>query len=977
MKPGRKFWAAMLIFGLMGQIAWVVENMYFNVFIYKMFHATPGEISAMVSASAIAAAVTTIFMGALSDKIGKRKLLICGGYIVWGISILSFALIRVDLLTPIAGSAAAAASLGITLVIIMDCVMTFFGSTANDAAYNAWLTDMGNPTNRGLIEGFNSMMPLVSILVVFGGFMGFDLDTAHSWSVIFVIIGGVVLIIGLLGIFIIEEPRCVKKSTDPYWQTLVYSFRLSTFMGNKQLYSVLGAFSVFGISIQIFMPYLIIYYEQTLQLTNYVFIMAPAIILAAVFTALYGKMYDKKGFHVAIIWPILLLIVSYVILYFSRAVIPVFIGSLMMMCGYLGGMAVFGAMIRDRIPEKMAGRFQGIRIIGQVLVPGIVGPIIGAWVLRDAETIVNSDGTTSFLPNRDIWFYALVVAVVLVILLFFIFMLKNPKGPSNGGEDEEAVTLCHTAWDEHPRPQMKREAWHSLDGVWKLDGQPIVVPFPPQSKLSGFKGEIWDELHYETTFIVPEQLLGQRLILHFGAVDQIARVTLNGKLLGEHEGGYLPFSFDITDWVTDGENLLTVDATDTLDRTYPYGKQTRNPKGMWYTPVSGIWQTVWLEKVPQRYIRSVSITPDLSCVDITVEGVSSFTAVVEGKEYAFEGKSGRITFEDPHLWTPEDPYLYGLTLLAGEDKVESYFALRTVSIEEKDGVNRLCLNGKPIFLHGVLDQGYFPDGIFLPADPKEFERDVLRMKELGMNMLRKHIKVEPEYFYHACDRLGMLVIQDMVNNGGYNFIRDTALPTLGMKRVADEHKKVKKTQRFFIQHSEGIVEHLYNHPCVAVYTLFNEGWGQFRADEVYDRFKALDPTRLYDATSGWFKRSRSDFDSEHIYFRAADLKPTDRPMLLSECGGFTLDSEDRTDGQKTYGYGKCKDSSELTLRLVSLYRDMVIPAISKGLCGCVYTQLSDVEGEINGLYTYDRKTCKVDAEAMLALADELNIDCHL
>ena len=424
---GKKFWAAMIIFGLMGQVAWVVENMYFNVFIYKMFRASAADISTMVAASAVAATVTTLLMGALSDKVGKRKLFMCLGYLVWGISILSFAFIRVDLLTPMAGSAAAAASLGITLVIIMDCVMTFFGSTANDAAYNAWLTDMGDETNRGKIEGFNSMMPLVSILVVFGGFMGFDLDKAESWTAIYIIIGAVVLIIGILGFFLIEEPKQVKKSTDPYWQTLVYSFRPSVLMGNKQLYAVLGAFAIFGISIQIFMPYLIIYYEQSLQMSNYVFIMAPAIILAAVFTALYGKVYDKHGFRVAVIWPIVLLIVGYVALFFFRATLPVFIGSLLMMCGYLGGMAVFGAMIRDRIPEQMAGRFQGVRIIGQVLIPGIVGPAIGAWVLRDAETVIGDDGTESFIPNQNIFLAALIAAVVLGLFLALLLYIMKKK----------------------------------------------------------------------------------------------------------------------------------------------------------------------------------------------------------------------------------------------------------------------------------------------------------------------------------------------------------------------------------------------------------------------------------------------------------------------------------------------------------------------------------------------------------------------
>ena len=297
-KLGAKFWISMLIFGLVGQVAWVVENMYFNVFIYKMFHASAEAISTMVAASAIAATVTTLLIGALSDKLGKRKVLICLGYVVWGISILSFAFIRVDLLTPMAGSTAAAMALGIQLVIVMDCVMTFFGSTANDAAYNAWLTDRGDETNRGRIEGYNSMMPLVSILVVFGGFMSFDLDRAESWTTIFLIIGGVVLVIGLLGFWLIEEApgsSRTSQTSDSYWDTVTYSFRPSVVRNHPLLYAVLGAFAVFGISIQIFMPYLILYYEQSLGMKDYVLVFAPAIVLAAVATALYGRSTTKRA----------------------------------------------------------------------------------------------------------------------------------------------------------------------------------------------------------------------------------------------------------------------------------------------------------------------------------------------------------------------------------------------------------------------------------------------------------------------------------------------------------------------------------------------------------------------------------------------------------------------------------------------------------------------------------------------------------
>lgn len=969
-KLSTKFWASMLIFGLIGQVAWVVENMYFNVFIYKMFHASAADISLMVGASSVAATVTTVLMGALSDTVGRRKLLICLGYILWGISILSFALIRVDLLTPLAGSTAAAFSLGITLVIIMDCVMTFFGSTANDAAYNAWLTDMGDASNRGRIEGFNSMMPLVSILVVFGGFMGFNLDLAESWTLIFLIIGGVVLLIGILGFFLIEDTPVTGERA--YWKTVTYSFRPSVLLKNRLLYAVLGAYAVFGISIQIFMPYLILYYEQSLQMTGYVLIMAPAIIIAAVITAFYGKLYDMMGFKGSVIPSTILLMLGYVILFFTRTTVPVFIGSLLMMTGYMTGMAVYGAMIRDHIPEQRAGQFQGIRIIGQVLIPGIIGPAIGAWVLRDAELITNNDGTTSFLPHQGIWMAAFLAAVVLCIVLWLIFRMTR------NGFNELLNERKPGGWTLHPRPQMRREKWCSLNGEWTLNMQKIQVPFAPQSVLSGYKGRISRRLSYERSFIIPVEFTDERILLHLDAVDQICDVYVNEKQVGHHEGGYLPFVFDITDKVIrGGENRLRVEAVDTLSHTYPYGKQCRKRGGMWYTPFSGIWQNVWMENVPAQYIEKVKITPDLTGIQLTVEGADQCQVSIELPDGSvMQAHPGRIEIPEEQrvLWTPVSPYLYAMRIIAGEDRVESYFALRTVAIQDCNGVQRVCLNGKPIFLHGVLDQGYYADGIYLPAEEAEYDRDVLRMKQLGYNLLRKHIKVEPEAFYYACDRLGMLVMQDMVNNGSYNFIRDTALPTVGFKKRRDDHGSVDTpARRVWIEHSRETIQHLYNHPSIIAYTIFNEGWGQFHSDAMYEKVKQWDPTRLVDSTSGWFAQSHNDFDSEHIYFKAIELHPGKRPLFVTECGGYSMPVEGHYYSKYSqYGYGACSDSKELTAQIDAMYRKMILPGISKGVCGCIYTQLSDVEDEINGLYTYDRKVCKVEEETMRKLAEEIN-----
>ena len=426
-QTGKSFWAALVIFSLVGQIAWVVENMYFNVFIYQMFHADAQAISGMVAASAVAATVTTLLIGALSDKLGKRKLFICGGYFLWGISILSFALIRVDVIGKIFPYASAAA-VGVSLTIIMDCVMTFFGSSANDACFNAWLTDSTDETNRGAVEGINSMMPLLAILVVFGGFMGFDLTRSQSWTTIFILIGSVVIALGIAGFWLIHEPKLDTSGNEHYFKNLFYGFRPGVVKENPGFYLSLLAYAVFNIAIQIFMPYLILYYTVSLGMDNYVLIFAPAILLAAAFTFFYGKQYDKRGFRAAVIAPIAMLMAGFAVLYFFKSTVPVFLGTLVMLCGYLSGMAMFGAIIRDKTPAGKAGMFQGLRIVGQVLVPGVIGPAIGAAVLKNADTILNNDGTTSFIPNENIFLAAFVAAVFIWVVLMPLFQnLKKER----------------------------------------------------------------------------------------------------------------------------------------------------------------------------------------------------------------------------------------------------------------------------------------------------------------------------------------------------------------------------------------------------------------------------------------------------------------------------------------------------------------------------------------------------------------------
>ena len=533
-------------------------------------------------------------------------------------------------------------------------------------------------------------------------------------------------------------------------------------------------------------------------------------------------------------------------------------------------------------------------------------------------------------------------------------------------------------WEEYPRPQLKRDSFFCLNGPWRfaINGTEvgeILVPYPPESRLAGVPApERGDQLTYEREFSLPEGFRRDRVLLHFGAVDQECTVYLNDIELGSHVGGYLPFSFDVTALLQE-TNTLRVIAFDPLDTDLPYGKQREDRCGMWYTPVSGIWQTVWMESVPEKYIRGVKLQPSQDSVIITIDGDGPFTVECDGKRYRPKSNRFRIRPENPKLWTPENPHLYPVIVRNCDDAVETYFALRTIGTKVIDGVPRLCLNGKPYFFHGLLDQGYWPDGLFLPGSPEGYSWDVKTMKDLGFNTLRKHIKIEPERFYYDCDRLGMIVFQDLVNSGPYHYLRDTAIPTIGGKLATYHEAPSERRRNFFLIHGEETLRHLYNHPCIVLYTLFNEGWGQHDTQNLYRHFKALEPGRIWNAASGWFKNSDSDVQSEHIYFGSLRMRPNGRqPLVLTEFGGYSCALEGhRFNPDEEYGYQKYPTVEDFQTALLKLYREGILPQIRRGLCGCILTQVSDVEEETNGLVTYDRLVIKADREAMQSLARDL------
>ncbi len=550
---------------------------------------------------------------------------------------------------------------------------------------------------------------------------------------------------------------------------------------------------------------------------------------------------------------------------------------------------------------------------------------------------------------------------------------------------KEGKNLSGQPWNVYPRPQLKRDSFICLNGEWdfavneRVYTHKILVPFAPESLLSGVEITFSDNdvLWYKREFEIPEGFTKDRVILHFGAVDQKTEVFINGVSVGKNIGGYFPFSFDITEHLKE-KNVIEVKVEDTLnDFVLPYGKQCRKRGGMWYTPVTGIWQTVWIESVSKRYVKDIKIHTEESAVTIFANGVVDGTVTVrtpDGEITAIltDGRA-KIEFENPRLWSPEDPYLYRFVIETEEDRIESYFALRTLDIREVDGIKRLCLNGKPYFFHGLLDQGYWSDGLFTPATSQGFEKDILAMKSLGFNTLRKHIKIEPEQFYYDCDRLGMVVFQDMINNGDYSFVRDTALPTVGIQKLNDKKMhRDPETRDTFKNAMIDTVRALKNHPCICYWTIFNEGWGQFCSSEMYDVLRDIDDSRIIDSASGWFAGGKTDVDSKHVYFKKVKLSPSDKPLVLSEFGGYSYKPEGHVfNTEKTYGYGKYESREEFVKAVRNLYEKEIVPLIPKGLCATIYTQVSDVEDETNGLLSYDREILKILPEEFLDISKKM------
>lgn len=548
---------------------------------------------------------------------------------------------------------------------------------------------------------------------------------------------------------------------------------------------------------------------------------------------------------------------------------------------------------------------------------------------------------------------------------------------------------------EYPRPQFVRNSYINLNGKWaceftRSDEIPqnfsgeIIVPFSPETPLSGVGRMLMPDeyLHYKKEFDIAPDFNKGRVFIHFGAVDQIATVYLNGTKIGTHSGGYTPFSFEITDCIKEKGNVLNVVVRDFSDTAeYSRGKQKIKRGGIWYSPQSGIWQTVWLESTPETYLKKVKITPDFDNEEVQFDfcgqdGVQ--TSVYDGDNLIAETTESVVKLPDFKAWSPENPFLYKVVFTCGKDRVKSYFGMRKFSVgTDKNGFKRLFLNNKPYFHNGLLDQGYYPDGYLTPPSNSALENDVKTVKSMGFNMLRKHIKVEPLLWYHYCDVNGIIVWQDMVNGGGKYGLEVSVLPFIGVNLDDTNYKTFKRTDKkqresYYNELSE-MLDTLYNCPCIAVWVPFNEGWGQFDSAKAYDFIKSVDLTRIIDSTSGWHDRGTTDVISKHIYFTPIKVKAGDKPYVLSEYGGYSQRVEGHTFGSKMFGYKIYKTEKSLTAAYKRLFNNVIIPQIDTGLSAAVYTQLTDVEDELNGLVTYDRKIVKINSEVIRKINERVKI----
>lgn len=1014
-------WLIFVFVGLAGQFAWSIENMYLNSYLYYLSTTGTGfDPSPMVAwttaLSAITATLTTIFMGSLTDKVRKRKIFIALGYVLWGIATASFGLVDVGnahSIVPVAMAASTAA----VLVIVIDCVMTFLGSTANDAAFNSYVTRNVQDSDRGKVEGVLSILPLVAMLIIFVGLNG--LTANGQWDLFFYIIGGVVTLVGLVSFVLVPKEAPEETRKERLLPILAEGFLPKTVKSNKNLYLVLLCYFVYGVAIQVFFPYLMVYVEKTAGvpntgssfLTPFAMVMAVALLLGSAGSVLVGFLSDLRG-KVKMILPTTgILALGLLLLFFApdiasdsgRYVYTAFSGMVMIL-GYVAMPTILNSLVRDFIPKGKEGAFMGVRMVFVVALPMCIGPFIGDALNQQTGAIyTNEYGVESAMPSQYGYLVGLVLLALIVVPYFFLrrrtrydrnegYLVKELIGE----RDLPEVDRCKC----HPRPSFARAEFLSLEGFWdcQIDTRPdlpsfyqgrIRVPFAVESPLSGVNHRLLPKeyLFYHRHIDVPEHLYREHLYLCFEGVDQFADVFVNGRPVGSHEGGYTRFRIDIRPFLNAPGFDLVVRVRDLTDSSFLMtGKQRLSPNGWFYSSSSGIVKSVYLEASGAKSIENLSLIPDFDgkCIHVLVQAQSDFDVqlAVSGNETRKIRTNERVTIPLSVFrpWSPADPYLYDVRVSSEDDEVTSYFGVRKIEIGTgKDGKRHIYLNGQKVFLNGLLDQGYYPFGGLTAESIDFFQKDIQNTKILGFNCLRMHVKVEEDLFYYFAAKEGLLLIQDIPNGGEHIPFFNVVFPRSSVRlfnhsfflTYSGYGRKDEQGRKQFIDDALSIVRDFVGNPAVVVVTLFNEAWGEFQPDKVYSILKQTYPMFLFDTASGWLDSPKSDLFSVHSYtVPHLRRRRAERPYVLTEIGGASLKIGAHYIYPKVYGHHVCRSAEAFNKRYRRLYEGFFRQIEEGSLNGLVYTQLNDCETEANGLYTLDREWLKADVR----MVHDINIE---
>lgn len=1033
-KLGGRMWLVIILIGLAGQFAWAIENMYLNSYIeYLNFTAPAGEgfdtnlfIAITNALSAVTATVTTLLMGGLTDKIGRRKGFVAFGYILWGVATASFGLLNVTSSQNLIPIVMAASTAGM-FVIIIDCVMTFFGSTSYDAAFNSYITKNVKESKRGKVEGILGIFPLVAMLLIFVGLNGLTTKEAgYRWDLFFYIIGGIVFLIGVISLFLIpKEPKAERKK-EKYFSLLFEGFKPSVIKKNKVLYIYLVAYFISCVATQVYFPYLMIYIEKACNIsnsggsliTNFAIVMATALLLGSLFSVLICSRADKKGREKFLIPTLIIQMIGFVLMFFVPYIQDELIrtiyaagSGLVLILGYVAFPSVLNSLVRTYIPKGKEGSFMGIRMIFVVALPMCVGPFIGS-ALNNAfgAEYFGTYGEKANLPTNWGYLVALgIMALAFIPVIINIVKTKKEVSLRNNSQlihvsEEELKNIPEVPFAEYPRPQLVRPLFQILNGEWDFTinktgelpavyDKKIIVPYPVESPYSkvGYAPQIDEYLFYHRIIKVKQHHNGYRYLLHFNGVDQFAYVYAYGKLIYEHECGYTKFTVDVTDYIKNGEIDLVVKTLDLHDSSYLMrGKQSTDPHMYIYGTSSGIYKTVWLEEVPAKYIEKIEFSTDFEANKVLVNVITNtkdnqkVTIIIEEETYYIKPNTlTGIEIKNPKLWSFDSPYLYHVEVYYRDDRVSSYFGFRKVEAKMGDEKG-IYINNKKVILNGLLDQGYyFPNGL-TPKSYKDYEEDILNVKELGFNCLRKHIKVEEDYFYYLCDKFGLMVIQDIPNGGRRYAFWNTVFPRLSIKLFNKEkninEKKLgnrsAEEKEKFIAEAHEIVKGLSSNPSIVIFTIFNEGWGEFEPNRVYQAVKSgsIINNHIFDVCSGWYLTDCNVLYSIHAYTlqtrKRSDNKFA-RPYFLSEFGGVGIKIDEHSYYDGVYTHLKAKNLDALNKKYKKLYSKLITNA-KKGIGdGFIYTQLTDTEIEYNGIYTFDREL-KLDKKMVQDLNHEIN-----